>query len=132
MSPPQRANRPVVMANLFETADPPAEGERFERLHEGGGVVIERIVSSGNAPPEKYLQDHDEWVTLLSGAASLDVGERRLELRSGDHVFLPAGTPHAVVATTPGALWLAVHLAPRRGRAKVKKAPARSGKRESG
>ena len=33
-------------------------------------------------------------------------------LTSGDHLFLPAQTPHTVLQVSDGALWLAVHLHP--------------------
>jgi len=37
---------------------------------------------------------------------------KAVELRSGDYLFLPAGTSHMVRRVTNGALWLAVHLHP--------------------
>lgn len=33
-----------------------------------------------------------------------------VSLKSGDHLFLPAGTPHTVTQVSDGAIWLAVHL----------------------
>jgi cupin 2 domain-containing protein len=33
-----------------------------------------------------------------------------VQLKSGDHLFLPARTPHTVQCVSDGALWLAVHL----------------------
>ena len=96
--------------NLFDDADAPATGERFETLARVRGVHVERIVSSASPEPTPYAQEQDEWVVLLRGEATLDVNGRAIELRAGDHVLLPAKTPHAVLRTTAGALWLAVHV----------------------
>lgn len=98
--------------NLFADAAPPVTGERFEDLARVRNVQIERIVSSDAVEPTPYVQEQDEWVVLLSGEAALDVAGERLELRAGDHVFLPARTPHTVLRTTRGAVWLAVHVRP--------------------
>ena len=98
--------------NLFDDSDAPATGERFETLAEARGVQIERIVSSASPEPARYVQEQDEWVLLVRGEATLDVDGRTVELRAGDHVFLPARTPHTVLRTTAGALWVAVHIHP--------------------
>ena len=57
------------------------------------------------------MQDHDEWVVVLAGAASLEIDGRQHALGAGDWVLLPAGVPHRVLATTAGTSWLAVHVA---------------------
>ncbi|KQV95967.1 cupin domain-containing protein [Rhizobacter sp. Root1221] len=99
-------------SNLFEDALPPANGERFETLLSHRNLVIERIVSSRAITPTEYVQPQDEWVTLLSGDATLLVDGKVVPLVAGDHLFLPAGTPHTVTQVSEGALWLAVHLHP--------------------
>lgn len=98
--------------NLFENADSPATGERFETLLDHRNLVVERILSSAMPDPTEYLQPQDEWVALLRGAATLEVSGARIELKAGDSLFIPALTPHRVLETSPGALWLAVHLHP--------------------
>lgn len=75
-------------------------------------VVVEEIASSASPDPTAYRQDHDEWVVLLAGAATLDVAGAEVGLGPGDWVLLPAGTPHRVVATAAGSRWLAVHVHP--------------------
>jgi cupin 2 domain-containing protein len=79
-------------------------------LHRGGGVVIEHILSSAAVDPVEHDQDHDEWVIVLEGAASLEVEGSVVDLAAGDWLLLPAGRRHRVVATTRGTRWLAVHL----------------------
>lgn len=100
------------MDNLFADVSPPLEGERFDVLLRHKGLTIERIVSSSRIAYERYVQTQDEWVLLLQGDATLDVNGRKVALTSGDHLFLPAQTPHTVLQVSDGALWLAVHLHP--------------------
>lgn len=106
-----RHDRPMAeRGNIFGQSDPSESGERFETLLKQGNVVIERIVSSANAEPTRFVQDHDEWVVLLRGKAVLDVEGETMTLRRGDYVFLPAHTPHTVTRTSADALWLAIHM----------------------
>jgi cupin 2 domain-containing protein len=85
-------------------------GERFDTLLAHKNLVIERIHGSAKITPGEYVQSQDEWVILLQGEALLDVAGQRVELKSGDYLFLPSGTPHTVQQVSEGALWLAVHL----------------------
>jgi len=98
--------------NLYEGIAPPAAGERFETLLQHRQLVVERIVSSKDTTPIEYVQTQDEWVLLVQGSATLDVAGVPHLLHAGDHLFLPARTPHTVSAVSDGALWLAVHLHP--------------------
>ncbi|SFF52638.1 cupin 2 domain-containing protein [Duganella sp. CF458] len=98
------------MGNLYEDALPPVTGERFDTLLSHQGVVIERIVSTSKIESQEYVQQQDEWVVLLTGEATLAVGGRKVPLKAGDYLFLPARTPHTVKSVSDGALWLAVHL----------------------
>jgi cupin 2 domain-containing protein len=102
----------VKPGNLFADTNPPAEGERFETLLDHRNLVIERIVSSEAITPVVSVQLQDEWVVLVSGEAVLEVGGEEIRLRAGDHLFLPAGSPHIVRKVSRGAIWLAVHLHP--------------------
>lgn len=98
--------------NLFSDAAPPPNGERFDTLLRHKNLQIERIVSSALTPPHTYVQEQDEWVVLAQGTATLVVGGQVMHLQTGDHVFLPAGTPHTVEKVSDGAVWLAVHIHP--------------------
>jgi cupin 2 domain-containing protein len=99
-----------LRGNLF-AVDTPQEGEHFAALARLGPVMIERIVSSETPGVEPYDQAHDEWVVLLRGNASMEIAGETSELSAGDYVLLPAHTPHRVLKTSAGALWLAVHVA---------------------
>lgn len=97
-------------ANLFEDCAPPRAGERFDVLLAHRNLVIERIVSSADLAPNRYVQSQDEWVVLLRGEAEIELAGETVVLKSGDHLFLPAGTAHTVKTVSEGAMWLAVHL----------------------
>jgi cupin 2 domain-containing protein len=101
-----------AVGNLHRDAAPPEQGERFDVLLSHKGLVIERIVSTSKIASQLYVQEQDEWVVLLKGSATLDVAGDRVALNDGDYLFLPARTPHTVLAVSDGAMWLAVHLHP--------------------
>ena len=103
------------LANLLAPLPAAMAGEEFTALLERPGIRLERIVSQGQAtPPDApMVQDRDEWVALLAGAAGLQIGNAaEIALRPGDHLLIPAGTPHRVTRTStdPPAVWLALHL----------------------
>ncbi len=95
--------------NLFDST-PPANGESFTTLLEHKNVKIIRIVSSDTPDQKEYRQEEDEWVVVLEGNALLEIDGSPHPLKRGEMVFLPAGTPHRVLKTAPGTLWLAVHI----------------------
>jgi cupin 2 domain-containing protein len=88
---------------------PPSHGERFADVTRFAAVRIEAIVSSATPESVEHVQDHDEWVLLLEGSATLDVDGTRVELSTDSWAMLPAGTPHRVVRTDAGTRWLAIH-----------------------
>jgi quercetin dioxygenase-like cupin family protein len=94
-------------------ADPaPESGEHFAVIATMGGLTIEEITSSADPDTARQVQDHDEWVVLLTGRAELQIDGSTRELHAGDWLLLPAGTPHRVLRTEPGSRWLAVHAPP--------------------
>lgn len=88
----------------------PDQGERFLTLLTHRGVVIEEILSSTAPAAGEQVQGHHEWVVLLDGGAILDVAGTSLSMGPGDHLTIPAGTPHRVLSTLQGTRWLAVHI----------------------
>ena len=100
--------------NLFTDLPAPATGESFVEVVRHRNLVIERIVSSDSPEPVLYDQEQDEWVILLEGRATLEVAGEVTELAAGDWIFIPAHTPHQLIAASPQprCLWLAVHLFP--------------------
>jgi len=88
----------------------PSSGEDFTTLFEGKNIKIVRIVSSDNIEPQEYIQDDNEYVILLEGSATLEIDGKLKELVKGDTLLIPAKTPHKVLKTSKGTLWLAVHF----------------------
>lgn len=106
------ADAPSRHESLAPPADAPAEGEDTTVLFDRDGVRIEHILTGTVDPEEIYDQDHDEWVLVHAGAATVEVAEEPVRLVSGDWLLLPARTRHRVTAADPGTSWLAVHLPP--------------------
>ena len=102
----------MQIGNLFNDAIPPRQGERFDTLLSHRNLVVERILSSADISPAEQCQAQDEWVLLVCGEADLEVAGAPVALKAGDHLFLPAGTPHTVRRVAEGSLWLADHLHP--------------------
>ncbi len=104
------------VGNLFRIPDSLPNDEISEVLAGGGDVIVERIVSSGQATPsgEWLVGERDEWVVLLQGEAELryEAGAR-LVLGPGDYVLIRVGERHRVEWTRddPPCVWLAVHAA---------------------
>jgi cupin 2 domain-containing protein len=95
--------------NFFDYTVPPT-GEEFSTLLQDKNVKIVRIVSSDDIEPVEYRQEEDEWIVLLEGEAEMEIDGRWRVLKRGDTLFLPAHTPHRVLRTARGTLWLAVHI----------------------
>jgi cupin 2 domain-containing protein len=103
------------MSNLFDNLPIQTEREEFTELLSHRSVRIERIVSNGQFTPEEasFNQDHDEWVLLLRGSASVWLdGSGERDLHPGDHMLIAAHCIHRVTRTAVGepTIWLAVHL----------------------
>jgi cupin 2 domain-containing protein len=88
----------------------PKTGETFTTLLSHKNIKINRIVSSSQVEAVEYIQAEDEWVILLEGEATLHVEYETKILRKGDTLFIPAKTPHKVLETKEGTVWLTVHI----------------------
>ena len=88
----------------------PQNGETFTTLHEHKNIKINRIVSSDTLNKNLYKQEEDEWLVLLEGEATLRLDQKEIILVKGDTLFIPALTPHQVLRTQSGTLWLTVHI----------------------
>ena len=101
---------PTDRGHLAPASAAPPTGERVDVLAGGGGALIEHILSSAAVEAVDYDQDHDEWVLVVEGSATLDVEGEAVALAEGDWIVLRAHQRHRVVATAQGTRWLAVHL----------------------
>ncbi|MEY4483423.1 MAG: hypothetical protein RL693_875 [Verrucomicrobiota bacterium] len=99
--------------NIFTDLDEGSDNENFLTLFESAGAKIERIASHARASPKDfwYDQDHDEWVIVLKGEASLEFeGGDIVELKTGDYRLIQKHVKHRVERTTADTIWLAVHV----------------------
>jgi len=88
----------------------PQSGETFTTLLEHKNIKINRIVSASDVKPVEYIQEEDEWLVLLEGEASLLVNNDKKILQKGDTLFISAKTPHRILKTKEGTVWLTVHI----------------------
>lgn len=99
------------MMNLFTPTQLPEPGsEFFEILHQNEHMKIERITSNGLNQGEWYDQEHDEWISLLQGEATLEFEQGKKELIAGDTLLIEKHQRHRVWQTSSDAIWLAIHL----------------------
>lgn len=84
--------------------------ETVETILRGrGGFRIERIRSEAYTNGEWYDQSEDEFVMLLSGAATLEFADgRRVELSAGEWLVIRRHGPPQVAAVSAGSVWLAL------------------------
>ncbi|MEA2972807.1 MAG: cupin 2 protein [Actinomycetota bacterium] len=104
----------VRRGRLPPPSDAPATGETYDHLARttDDRTVVEQILTGRSDTPVDFLQTHDEWVTVLAGAATLEVAGEIVRLTPGDWVVLPANVPHTVTNVDQGTSWLAFHFAP--------------------
>jgi len=88
----------------------PKNSEIFTTLLEHKNIKINRIVSSDELDEKLYRQEEDEWLVLLEGEATLLLDKEEITLAKGDTLFIPSKTPHSVLRTKSGTVWLTVHL----------------------
>lgn len=105
----------VKVGNLLDKLPAAKRAEAFTELLARPGIRLERIVSRGQATPEDepMVQERDEWVLLLEGAAGLRIEDSdEVRLGRGDHVWIAAGQKHWVTWTAKdrATVWLAIHL----------------------
>ena len=88
----------------------PQSAETFTTLLEHKNIKINRIVSSDDLDEKVYIQEEDEWLVVLEGQATLLLNNEKKTLIKGDTLFIPSKTPHRVLSTQNGTVWLTVHI----------------------
>jgi len=95
--------------NIFDYITP-QDNETFTTLLEHKNIKINRIVSAENIELIEYRQKEDEWLVVIEGEAILSLDDKEQKLSKGDTLFIPAKTPHTVLMTQKGTVWLTVHI----------------------
>ena len=104
----------VEIKNIFSGINNQSPEEIFETIIKTNQLKIERIISSGQATDNEkwYDQEVDEWVILLKGSAGLLFeNNKKVIMKQGDYINIPAHQKHRVEWTDPNeeTIWLAVH-----------------------
>ena len=105
----------IKYKNIFSSIPSGVSDEIFETIIKTSNVKIERIISHGQATPEKFWYDQDwhEWVIVMQGQAKLRFHDDNelVEMNVGDYINIPANTKHRVEWTPANeeTIWLAVH-----------------------
>ena len=109
---------PIKSANLLTSAPFNPDCEFLETLLEGPNIKLERIVSHGHRSPDGdwYDQERDEWISLLSGGAKLQIEgqDQLIDMLPGCHLTIPAHVRHRVEWTdeTQETVWLVLYTDP--------------------
>ncbi|MBN2895581.1 MAG: cupin domain-containing protein [Campylobacterales bacterium] len=99
------------MQNIFDDQiSLEEETEHFTTLFQNKMLHIEYIQSRLSHAGEWYDQEHDEWVLLLQGEATLEIGAQMMHLHAGSYMLIAAHQRHRVLCSSANAQWLAVHM----------------------
>lgn len=82
-----------------------------QRLSEGGFSSAHRIRMQGAEVPHVHDR-HDLTVTIRTGVARIHLRQGSIELKPGDSLYIPAGTPHWAENAGEGASEALVVFAP--------------------
>ena len=85
-------------------AEPVAAGSGTTRQvlispEEGPNFAMRRFIMEpgGGMPRHTNAVEHEQYV--LRGSATIGIGDETLQVKAGDVVFIPAGTPHSYEST---------------------------------
>lgn len=100
MSSVNHAERAASVKHASDVAaEPVSAGEKTVRqvligADEGPNFAMRRFIMQpgGGMPPHTNTVEHEQYV--LRGRATIGIGEKQVEVKQGDVVFIPAGTPH--------------------------------------
>ena len=98
--------------SIFANIPKDLSDELFDELFSNKIVKIERIISKGHTSPKFgwYDQEENEWIFLVKGEALLEFENKKVHLKEGDYINIPAHTKHKVAWTEPNSetIWLAI------------------------
>ncbi|TND10383.1 MAG: Cupin domain protein [Bacteroidetes bacterium] len=86
---------------FLDTLKVPAgiEGNYVRALYSDSLVSSFAIVIKKEVKKHKHVH-HAEHVYILEGAGEMILGDKILQVKKGDVIFIPKGTPHAVKVTS--------------------------------
>ncbi|MEO4049330.1 cupin domain-containing protein [Pseudomonas sp. CAU 1711] len=100
------------VTSLYQSPSSDSTRESFTPLLQSEQLLLEQIVSHGQASPQGfwYDQPRPEWVALLRGSARLQFDDGELALAAGDALLIAAHCRHRVAECSTDAIWLALHF----------------------
>lgn len=99
--------KPAVRVVLWEGPGKPTEEEIRRRLaDEGYGVVKWTSEPATGYAPHAHIYPETTWVVAGSLTVVLPADDRLIELLPGDHIEVPQGIVHGVMAGAEGATYL--------------------------
>ncbi|WP_320354495.1 cupin domain-containing protein [Desulfobotulus sp.] len=95
----------VVLASLVDYE----EGRVVSRtLAQKKGVGVTLFAFAAGEGISAHASTGDAFVYILNGRATITIGEKKLTLKEGESVVMPAGIPHALDAPEPFKMLLVV------------------------
>jgi mannose-6-phosphate isomerase-like protein (cupin superfamily) len=78
--------------------DQPFENILVRRIYGDDQATGFVIWIKQQVPLHKHA-NHSESVVILAGRAKMQLGDQQMQVRKGDIIFIPQGTPHAVTVS---------------------------------
>jgi quercetin dioxygenase-like cupin family protein len=91
---PDFMRRPANRIRAADQHTPGIKGYVFDGS-DGSQVAIWTHVGPGGEEPGLGTHDFDEWLMVVQGEYTVEMGGRRRLMRPGDEAVIPRGTPHA-------------------------------------
>lgn len=104
-----------VREGLHPSPDlPSTNSAKIESIAETVDVRVERVTSRGQASASGVYcpQSDNEWLIMVKGQTTLEIGTDTVNLIAGDYVFIPSNTRNRVQSTSPNedTVWVAVYF----------------------
>ncbi len=97
---------------MFENALKKEKGKEYiKELLNANGTRVEIITSYSSKSAENfwYDQEENEFVSVLSGSAALDIDNKIVNMKKGDYVIISPHVKHRVLKTSPVCVWLCIY-----------------------
>ena len=88
-------------------------GVKRNMLSCGQGAMVVRIDLAKGAEVPMHTHPHEQIGHLASGRATLQIGDRAVELKPGDGYAIPSNVPHGVIDCPEDSVFMDVFSPPR-------------------
>lgn len=104
-------NHVTLFRDLVAEAPIPPRGIHSQTISDEDGVELVLFAFAAGERLSEHTSARPAIIHILAGQAGLTAGDERVDAGPGTWLRMPAGTRHAIVATTP--LVMALYLLPR-------------------